>query len=217
MAETHGRFGQVYKWNGTGSDLAAEATTVSGAGTNWAALITDTDKRILSPNSSDLAFTPTNSVPFKSINYALGTAYYEGDPGVTTCTGTGAYVAAGNLVKTGYIYEWSLDFALATHDLTAFQDAWKTFGAGMAEMNGSISGFMVDDNWHADLEDQTDGTMAWWYIDLLSYDPDDDRTGDRFGLWVIFTGWSPATSVSDYIRETITFQVHTAPSFTANT
>jgi len=216
MAETHGRLGQIYKWNGTATDLAAEACTVAGAGTAYTATITSSTKRVLNPNCSDLVFTPTETVTPATIDYANGIAHYTADPGVTTCTGTGAYVLAANLVKTGYIHSFSLDIAIETHDLTAFQDKWKEYGVGLASASGTIEGFMADENWYDDLEDETDGTMQYWYIELLPYDPDDDRTGDRFGIWAIFNSHAVSIPVNEFVKESISFTVHSRPSFTAN-
>ena len=212
MGETHGKLGVIYKWNGTGSDLVAEACTVS---TNDAQ-ITDTAKRILNPNSADLAFTPTNSVNLLSIDYANGTAHYDAAPGVTTCSGTGAYLASGNLTKTGYLYNWTLEIGIDSHDLTAFQDDWKEFGPGLAGASGSCEGFMVGSNWFDDVEDETDGTMQYWFLQLFSYDPDDDKSGDHFDIWATFNALSMSVPVGEYVKETIGFQVYGCPVFTAN-
>ena len=212
MAVTHGKFGILHKWNGTGTNLAAEACTVAGND----AQITDTAKRILNPNSTDLAFTPTNAVTLLGIDHANGTAHFSAAPGVTTCTGTLAYVLAANLIKTAQLFEWSLDFALASHDITEFQLNWRTVSGGVASASGSIGGFLAGSNWFDDIEDETDGTMGLWYMDLYSYDPDDDETGDKWGVWALFTGLGINVTVGDIVKEQISFDVFGYPPFRAN-
>lgn len=212
MSETHGRLGAVYKWNGTASDLAAEACTVNGND----AQITDADKRILNPACTDLVFSPTNSVNVVKIDYAAGRCTFDGAPGVTTVTGTSAYVATGNLVKIGFLYEWTLNIELAVQEVTAFQDDWAEFIAGLGRATGQAMGYMAGSEWWDDMEDITDGTQKYFYIELLSYDPDDDRSGDRFNCWVVFTGLNWGTPVGDYVAEQINFQVLGLPYFIAN-
>jgi len=212
MSATAGKLGIVYKWNATAANLSGEACTVDGND----AQITDTAKRILNPNSTDLAFTPTNSVNCISIDHANGIAHFDAAPGVTTCSGTNAYVATGNLVKTGYLFEWSQDIELTTEELTEFQDDWAAVGGGMAGANGSAQGFMVGSNWWDDLEDETDDTMDYWFLELFSYDPDDDRTGDHWDCWVQFNKMSIPVNVGEYIKETISWVVHGRPVFVGN-
>jgi len=211
MGATHGKHGILYKWNGTGSDLSGEACTEDAA----TAQITDTAKRILNPNAT-VTFTDTGGEAVTRIDYAEGKAYFSGNVTVVTCSGTGAYVASGNLVKTGYLYEWALEFTLETHDLTAFQDDWRAMGGGLAAAAGSAQGFMVGSNWWDDLEDETDGTKDLWFLELFSYDPDDDRTGDHYDLWAVITGLNPNVPLGDYIKETINFEAYGYVPFTAN-
>lgn len=213
MAATKGHLGILYKWNGTASDLAAEPCTVSSND----AQITDSDKRILNPNCTDLAFTPTNSVSLLGIDYASGTAHFDGAPGVTTCAGTGAYIAAANLVKTAQLFEWTLEVTLDTEEITDFQDAWAAHSANLARASGAVQGFLAGSNWWDDLEDETDTTMDYWLLELFSYDPDDDATGDHWICWAIFTGFSLNVRPGEIIKENIPFVVHGYPYFVANT
>lgn len=212
MAVTHGKLGSVYKWNGTGSNLAAEPCTVNGSD----AQVTDSAKRILNPNCTDMEIGPTNSVNVLTIDYANGTIHFDGAPGVTTIGGTGAYVAAGNLVKTAYCFDWTLDFSIASHDITDFQDKWRAVSGGIAQASGTIDGFMVGSNWWDDFEDETDGTKGLWFLELFSYDPDDDRTGDHWDLWALFTGFGVNVPVGEIVKERIAFDVFGYPPFTAN-
>ena len=213
MAATHGKHGILYKWNGTGTALAAEACTVNGND----AQITDSAKRLLNPNSSDLAFTPTNSVNAISIDHVTGTCHFDAAPGVTTCAGTAGYVIEGsNLIKTAQLFEWSLDFGLEAHDITDFQDDWKAFAGGLAEVSGQIQGYIAGSNWWDDFEDVLDGTMMYFLLQLFSYDPDDDQTGDHYNIWALLNGFNLPAPVGEYIKETITFRGLGLPGFVAN-
>lgn len=211
MGITHGKLGNLYKWNGTAADLSSEACTVNGSD----AQITDTAKRILNPNAT-LTITPTNSVNVLSIDYANGTVHFDGAPGVTTISGTSAYVAAGALVKTAQLFEWSLEIAIEAQEITDFQDAWKAFAGGQAEAQGQIQGYMAGSNFFDDLEDQADGTMAYWFLRLFSYDPDDDGTGDHWDLWAMFTSMNFNVPVGEYIKEAISYRSVGRPCFAAN-
>lgn len=211
MGITHGKFGNLYKWNGTAANLTTEACTV----TSNSAQITDTTKRILNPNAT-LTVTPTNSVNLLSIDYANGTAHFDGAPGVTTISGTNAYVPTANLAKTAQLFEWSIEVAIEAHDITDFQDAWKAFAGGLAEASGQAQGFIAGINWWDDLEDETDGTMAYWFLRLFSYDPDDDGTGDHWDLWTSFEAFAVGVPIGEYIKETIRFKSIGRPCFTAN-
>ncbi len=211
MSNTHGKRGILYKWNGTAANLTNEATTVSSND----AQITDAAKRILNPNAT-ITVTPTNSVSVIGIDLVNGTIHFDGAPGVTTVSGTNAYIPTGNLVKTGYLFEWGLDFSLEEHDITEFQDDWKAFAGGLAEASGSAQGFMVGSNWWDDLEDETDDTMSYWFLELFTYDPDNDRTGDHYDCWAVLTGLSINVPLGEFIKETVTFRVHGYPVFVAN-
>jgi hypothetical protein len=211
MSKTKGKLGIVYKWNGTASNLSSEACTVNGND----AQITDSAKRLLNPNAS-ITVTPTNSVNMLSIDYANGTIHFDGAPGVTTVSGTGAYIATGNLVKTGYLFEWLLDIAISVIEGTEFQDHWKSFDGDIGEAQGSAQGFMVGSNWFDDFEDQTDGTKGYWFIELFSYDPDDDRSGDHYDCWVMFPSINVAVAINEYIKEKIDFVTHGRPVFVPN-
>lgn len=211
MAETHGKFGIIYKWNGTASNLSSEATTV----TDNDAQITDSTKRLLNPNAT-ITVTPTNSVNLIGTDYANGVFHFDGAPGTTTVSGTGAYVATTNLVKTGYLYEWNLSVSLEVNELTEFQDDWKVFGGGIAIAEGSAAGYMVGSNWWDDLEDETDDSKMYWFLQLFSYDPDNDRSGDHWDAWAIFSGFGVNVPIGDYIKEAINFTIHGYPHFVAN-
>jgi len=151
-----------------------------------------------------------------NIDYANGTAHFSGVPAPVTCSGTGAYVPTGNLVKTGYLYEWTLSVDLEVSEYNSFQSDWKNFMAGHASANGSAKGWFVGTNWWDDFEDNVDGTMDFFFLQLFTYDPDDDRTGDHFDCWVMFSGFELPVGMTGPVSETVSFQVLGYPPFTPN-
>jgi hypothetical protein len=212
MGATHGKLAAVYLWNGTASDLAAEACTES---TNEAQ-ITDTDKRLLNPGCTDLVFTDTGGKTVTQIQYLLGKAIFNGNVTTVTVTGTGAYIAAANITKVGYLYEWGLEFSLDTDEITAFQDQWKSFIVGQASITGSATGYFVGTTWWTALSYLADATKAYYLLELFTYDPDDDETGDHFTLWAVINGLSIGAGITGHVSEEISFQGHGMPVFTAN-
>jgi len=212
MGATHGKKGIVYAWDGTGSNLTNEACGVADND----AQISDSAKRFLNPNSQDLTFTPTNAVNLESISYFTGYGHFNGPPGVTTCSGTGAYIAAGNISKVGYLYEWNLDFGLDVDEISAFQDDWKSHIVGQAGAQGGAEGYFVGTTWWDILSDHIDDTAFYYLLQLFSYDPDDDQTGDHWNVWASLTGLSVKTGVSGVVKESIGIQVHGEPVFVPN-
>jgi len=213
MGATHGRKGIIYKWNGSGSDLTNEATTDSGNN----AQITDSAKRLLNPNADITVSGQTVGVGLKGIDHVSGTAKFDDPPGASVVvSGTGAYVPSANLIRTGYLYEWEFNSTLDTEELTAFQDEWKTRIVGQADGSGSAAGYLVGSNWWDDFEDMVDGTNQYFFLQLFTYDPDDDRTGDHFDCWVVFPSFGTGASINAVVKENIAFALHGAPQFVAN-
>jgi len=213
MAATHGKFGTVYYLAAGDSwaDLTDEACTESGT----TAQITDSTKRFLNPNSLP-TFTDTGGETVTHIDPVRGIAYFTGNVTTVTVTGTDAYVLASSLTQGGYLYNWSLDVNLDLAETTAFQSQWKTFIAGLAGASGSAEGFFTSASWHSIMEDCIDQTQEYFLLQLFSYDPDDDQTGDRLACWVTFNGYNLGAPLNDVVSETISFTVHGEVAFTAN-
>ncbi len=213
MAATHGKQGNVYKWNGTAANLTDEATTTSGNN----AQVTDAAKRLLNPNADIAISGQTAGVGLKGIDWVSGTAKFDDAPGAgVLVNGTNAYIASANLIAVGYLYEWEMNVTLKTDETSAFQDDWDSHIVGRGGASGSAGGYFAGSNWFDDLVEMATGTKQYFYIDFYSYDPDDDGTGDHWGAWVIIPTFSIGANINTVVKETINFLVHGAMKFVAN-
>jgi hypothetical protein len=211
MAATHGKRANVFKWNGTAQDLSAEPCTESGS----QARITDPDRRLLNPNA-DISFVDSGGANLLAIRHVSGIGVFDAEVTAVTVTGTGAYIPAANLVKVGYLYDWQFSADLATSEKTVFQDNWKDWEPGQTEATGSAEGFFAGAEWFDNIGDQVDGTMWKFLLQLFSYDPDNDGTGDHFNAWVIFNGLNTSAPLGEMVKEKISFQVCGMPAFVPN-
>jgi len=211
MGATHGKLAAVYRWNGSAGNLTTEACTESGS----QAQITDSAKRILNPNAA-VSFTDSGGANLVRIDYAAGRAIFDAAVTVVTASGTGAYVAAANLVKAGYMYDWRLEVDLELAARSVYQDDWKQWQAAMGEISGRAAGFFAGSAWFSALENCVDASVAYFLAQLFTYDPDDDQTGDHYNAWVIFEGLDLSAPIAEMVREEVTFKVHGAPDFVLN-
>ncbi len=211
MSVTHGKKANVFKWNKTAGDLSSEACTESGS----QAQITDAAKRLLNPNA-DITFTDSGGANMLRINHASGIAYFDDTVTVVTATGTGAYVTAANLIKVGYLYDWDLSVDLGLAEKTVFQDDWKDWYPGLAGASGSAGGFFAGSNWFDDLVDTIDGTMEKFLLQLFTYDPDNDQTGDHYNAWVMFSSVNVNAPLGEMVKEKKSFAVCGMPVFVPN-
>ncbi len=211
MPATHGKLGNVFKWNGIALDLTAEACTES----DNLAQITDPAMRLLNPNA-DISFADSGGANLLSIRHASGMAVFDAAVTIVTASGIGAFVPAANLVKVGYLYDWQLSADLDMADKTVFQDDWKDFEPGLGTVSGSAEGFFAGSNWFEDVEDNVDGTLWKFLLQLFSHDPDNDGSGDHFTVWAIFNSLGVTAPMGEMVKEKIGFQVFGMPAFTAN-
>ncbi len=219
--------------SGTNGDqkLTFAATTGHASGDAWTianlkneactesseeAQITDTAKRLLNPNAT-ITFADTGGALVDQIIHLLGKAVFNDSVTTVTVTGTNGYIRSTMLEKVGYLFEWTLDFALETAEVSAFQEDWKDHIAGLGEFSGSAQGYFVGSRWFEILENMADGTQPLYLIQLFSYDPDDDQTGDHYNAWVSFPGLSLTAGLGGAVSEEISFQGSGTPVFVANT
>ena len=211
MPATHGKRANVFRWNGLASDLADEPCSESGS----QARITDPDRRLLNPNAA-IAFVDSGGAKVLGIRHAAGIAVFDDDVEIVTATGVGAYVPPANLVKVGYLYDWQLSVDLDLSEKTVFQDDWKDWQPGIAGATGSAEGFFAGPAWFNDLGKNIDGTTWQFLLQLYSFDPNNDGSGDRFTVWAIFNTLGVTAPIGEMVKEKIGFQVCGMPAFTAN-
>ncbi|BBO80169.1 hypothetical protein DSCO28_50410 [Desulfosarcina ovata subsp. sediminis] len=211
MAATHGKRANVFKWYGLASDLTDEPCTASGN----QAQITDPDRRLLNPNVP-ITFTDSGGANLLSIRHVSGIAVFDAPVTVVTATGVNAYVPSGNLVKVGYLYDWQLTVDLDVAEKTVFQDDWKDFEPGIGGATGSAEGFFAGAGWFDDLKTGIEGTPWQFLLQLFSYDPANDGSGDHFTAWVAFNSLAATAPIGEMVKEKISFQVCGMPAFTPN-
>jgi len=192
-------------------NLKDEPCTESGA----TGRITDITKWLLNPNTT-VTFTDSGGANLLRIDYATGRAHFDANVAVVTVTGNNGYIPASMLEKAGYLYEWTLDHALDLAETSVFQDDWKDWEPGQTEANGSAAGFFAGRKWFEVFEDCVDGSQPYFLVQLFSYDPDDDQTGDHFNVWVTFENFSLAAPMAEMVKETIGYKAHSLPSFVFN-
>lgn len=205
----HGRHGAIYRLRPTAipGNLTAEACTEAGA----TAQITDSTKRIIDPNNPPV-FTDTGGEQVVRIDYTTGTAYFTDAVTTVTVTGTSCYYDELDLVKVGYLTDWSFTTSLDLTDASYMGQAWKNNLAGQAGGTGSANAFFIgDDSFFDGIENK-----ELFFLQLFNYDPDQDQTGDHFNAWVWFGGISDTASVGDSVKESLDFTIDGIPSFTAN-
>lgn len=193
-------------------NLDSEACTESGA----TAQITATAKRILNPNSS-VTFTDAGGANCLSIDYTRAYATFDANVGAVTVSGNNGYILQSSLEHVGYGYQWTLDSGLDMADISVFQAQWKTALPGQAGVSGSFEAYFIGTNAAFEaLEDAADGTQKYFLLELYTYDPDGDQTGDRFVIWATLSGINYNAPISEVVKEAVTFQAFGAISQTAN-
>ncbi|MDZ7831629.1 MAG: hypothetical protein U5L07_07740 [Desulfobacterales bacterium] len=192
-------------------NLYDEACTV----TDDQAQITDATRRMLDPENPP-TFTDSGGANVLSIDYARGIAYFDAACGTVTVTGEGSHVPAAALEKCGYMYDWKLDGSVDLAEISAFQDDWKTHKPGLAEFSGGAEGYFASSKWFAAIENAIDGTRVHFLLQLFSYDPDNDQTGDHFICWATFTSFNTSANKDAIVGESINFQGQGAPAFVPN-
>jgi len=209
MAATpqHGRHGALYRLRptATASSLAAEACSEVAE----RAQITDSAKRILDPNNPPV-FTDSGGASVLSINYTDGSAIFdENITGEVTVTGTDCYYAESELTKVGYLTDWNLNISVDTSNASYMGQAWTSYTVGQAGGSGSAAAFFIGDA--AFLDGITN--KEFFFLELFSYDVDQDQTGDHFRAWVIFTGEGVTASVGETVKESLDFTIEGSISY----
>lgn len=189
-------------------NLFAEPCTVDGS----TAQITDVLFQMLNPNAPP-TFTPTNAVDLVSINYTNGMATFNGAPGVTTVAGNNGVIVKSALQQVGYLIDWNLSVNLDMADASRSGQEWKESLPGQASASGGASAYFVPTQtlWNC-LADTIASGQKYFLLQLYTYDPDGDQTGDHRNVWVTFNDWNVNTSIGDVVKESLSFQVYGAMS-----
>lgn len=185
-------------------NLAAEPTTVASS----TAQITDATARMLNPNAPAV-WTPTNAVTLLTVDYTKGLATFSAAPGVTTVTGNNGYIQAATLKKVGYLIDWSMSITLDMADSSRMGQQWKESLPGQSGASGSASGYFVADQTLLNcLQSSIAAGEKYFMLQLFTYDPDQDQTGDHYNVWATFTSWQVGATINEVVKESVNFTVH---------
>jgi len=189
-----------------------EACTESSA----TAQITTATRRYLNPNAPP-TFTDASGANVLTINYTNGTAVFDTAAGQVDVDGNLGWIPSASLEKVGYLIGWSADFTVDMGNANRCGQHWMEYIPGQASGTGTCDAFFIGgDNFLEMLTDAADGTNEYCLLELFSWDPDQDQTGDRFIVWATFNGLGYDPNVGDMVRDALTFQTYGMPSFTAN-
>ena len=193
-------------------NLKDEACSESGL----EAQITATTRRLLDPNNPP-TFSDSGSKNVLTIDYSQGKATFDGNVTVVTVTGNNGYILASGLEKVGYLFEWNFNPTVELFEKTGMGDKWKSWLPGIASGEGGAgSYFPGKDSFFEAYKDGADGTQAYFLLQLFTYDPDQDQTGDHFNIWVTFKSVNINAPIGEIVKEAIGFTLHGIPSFKAN-
>lgn len=171
------------------------------------AQITDATARMLNPNYPPV-WTPTEAVNLLSVDYTKGIATFDAAPGVTTVTGNGGYVPAAALKKVGYLIDWNLNITLEMADASRMGQNWKEALPGQASASGGANAYFVADQTLFNcLQEAINAGEKYFLLQLFTYDPDQDQTGDHWNVWATFTNFIVNPTINEVVKEALSFQV----------
>ena len=193
-------------------NLKDEACTESGT----EAQITESTKLLLNANAIP-TFTDTGAKNVTEIQLVLGKAIFDGNVTVVTVTGNNGYIVRSALELVAYSYDWKFTAAVDIAVIPRHQKHWKEKLPGQAEASGGAESYFIGGSSFFDaLREAAAGTERYFLLELYSYEPDGDQTGDRFVAWAAIKGVDMNAPVNDVVKEPVTFEFHGLPKFVAN-
>jgi len=188
-------------------NLAAEACTESGA----TGQITDATKRILNPFNLP-TFTDSGAEVVTHIDPVRGLATFGGNVTAVTVAGNNAFVVKSGLQRVGYLVGWDMNFEVEMGDASRCQSHWKEFIPGQGSGSGSANAFFIGaDSWFDSMEDELGKVQEQHFLELYTYEPSADQSGDHFNAWATMSGLSINTALNVLIQENLSFTLQGAP------
>lgn len=192
-------------------NLKNEACTESGG----EAQITDSAKRIINPNSPP-TFTDSGSQLVKTIDFTQGQAVFDGNVTVVTVTGNNGFIVPAGLEQIGYLMGWNFQVGVDMADVPRCGQHWKESLPGQAGGSGGADAWFIGTKSLFEVFKEGVEDQAYFFLQLFNYDPDQDQTGDHFNAWATFNSFNLDAPINAVVKETVGFQLHGKPSFTAN-
>jgi len=193
-------------------NLYAEPTTES---TNTAQ-ITDTDLRLINPNSPP-TWTDSGGKTVVEVNYAAGKATFSGTVDTVTVAGNDGYVLKSGMQQVGDAEGFTFTGSCQMLETTPQGATWDTFVGDCASLTGTIDKFFIANrDFFEAIEDNIDGSQLYFLLELYWYDPDQDQTGDHIDVWITFTNETIRAAKKSPVMANIGFTAHGGTAFTAN-
>lgn len=190
-----------------------EAATNDGAD----AQVTDATARLINLNNPP-TWSDTGSEDLLRVNYSNGTATFSDNVTVVTVDGGNGFIYEDGLQKLGHFKGWNFNVNIDLADSTANGDTWKKYIVGQSGFTVSIERMFIGNHtlWDA-FRDAADGTTKRVLLQLFSYDPDQDQTGDHWDVWCTINSYGISTATNDVVKSNTSFTGEgAAPAFTAN-
>ena len=122
------------------------------------------------------------------------------------------------LELVAYSFDWKFTSTVDLAPVPRHQQQWKEWIPGQAQASGGAESYFIGGDSFIDaLIEAAAGTERYFLLELYSYEPDQDQTGDHFTAWAAINGVDVNAPIGDVIKEPITFDFHGLPKFTANT
>lgn len=194
-------------------NLDTEPCTEDGAD----AQVTDATRRLLNPNTTR-TWTDSGGKTLAVEDCTRGMATFTGPVGAVTVSGNNGFILESGLELAGYLMGWSLNVALDMADRSRCGQHWKENLPGLAGASGGADLYFIGEkSFLTELKDCADGDLKYVLLELFSFDPDLDQTGDHFLAWASITGINVNAPIGEVVKEPVQFQVQGIPSFVANT
>lgn len=189
-----------------------EPCTESGA----EAQVTDPQRRLLNPNSPPV-FTDSGGKRVLVTDFTRGKALFDGNVAAVDVDGNNGFIPASALQKVGYLIDWSCTFSVDMADASRAGGDWKEGLPGQGGGNGSANAYLIGSRSFLDaLKAGAEGSMRYVLLELYTYDPDRDQTGDRLLAWASITSLGAGGPLGEVVKESVSFQVRGIPSFVEN-
>lgn len=180
------------------------------------AQIEETTRHLLNANAIP-TFTDTGAKNVTDIQLVLGKAIFDGNVTVVTVTGNNGYIVRSALELLAYSFNWSFSSAVDIAVIPQQGKKWKSKLTGQAEATGGAESYFIGgDSFFDALKKAAEGGDRYFLVELYSYEPDLDQTGDRFVAWAAIKGVDINASINEVVKEPITFEFHGLPKFVAN-
>ena len=192
-------------------NLKDEPCTESG----MTAQITEPTRRLLNPNASP-TFTDTGDKNVLTIDYTQGKAVFDGNVTVVDVDGNNGFIVESGLEKVGYLLNWEFTPEVDFADITAMGDDWEDQIAGVARFAGNAGGFFIGGgSFFRSFKEGVESGQAF-FLQLFTWDPDKDQTGDHYNAWAVFTSFNLTAPSGEVVKESVSFKGSGIPSFKAN-